>query len=404
MKGIFDLVKKVFSDWSEDRAPRLGAALAYYAVFSLAPLLVLLIGIAGLVFGQEAVQSRVMAQVGGILGEQGGSAIGEMIQGARKPSTGIIATVIGLVTLLFGASGVFGQLHDALNTIWEVQPKPGRGILGMIRDRFVSFTMILGVGFLLMISLVVSAGMSAFGEVLGGFLPGPEILLQAINLVVSLAVITVLFALIFKVLPDAEIAWGDVWIGAFVTALLFTIGKFALGLYLGKSDVASSYGAAGSLIIILLWIYYSSQILFLGAEFTQVYANTYGSRVVPAEDAVPVTEEARAQQGMPSKETVESAASGLAPAASGSAPAPSASAPTTTRSPQRAAAAPIATVGPAVPVTPAATTSPEERQSKLRAYGVAAGVGWIALVVGVFLGAIGSIVGALVGVLRRARA
>ncbi|HSH81728.1 MAG TPA: YihY/virulence factor BrkB family protein, partial [Herpetosiphonaceae bacterium] len=352
----------------------------------------------------------VMSQVSGILGEEGGSAIGEMIQGARKPSTGIIATVIGLVTLLFGASGVFGQLHDALNTIWEVQPKPGRGILGMIRDRFVSFTMILGVGFLLMISLVVSAGLSAFGEILGSFLPGPELLLQAINLIVSLGVITVLFALIFKVLPDADIAWGDVWIGAFVTALLFTVGKFALGLYLGKSDVASAYGAAGSLIIILLWIYYSSQILFLGAEFTQVYANTYGSRVVPDEDAVPVTEEARAQQGMPSKETVESAASGSAPATSGSAPAASgsppaasASAPATTRSPQGAAATAITTVGPAVPVTPAATTSPEERQSKLRSYGVAAGVGWIALVVGVFLGAVGSIVGALVGVLRRTR-
>ena len=175
MRGIFELVKTVFSDWSEDRAPRLGAALAYYAVFSLAPLLVLLIGIAGLVFGQEAVESRVMAQVGGLVGDEGGNAISEMIRSARKPSTGIIATAIGLVTLLFGASGVFGQLHDALNTIWEVQPKPGRGILGVIRDRFVSFTMILGVGFLLMMSLVVSAGLAAFGEVLSGFLPGPEL-------------------------------------------------------------------------------------------------------------------------------------------------------------------------------------------------------------------------------------
>ena len=388
MRGIFELVKTVFSDWSEDRAPRLGAALAYYAVFSLAPLLVLLIGIAGLVFGQEAVESSVMAQVGGLVGEEGGTAISEMIRSARKPSTGIIATAIGLVTLLFGASGVFGQLHDALNTIWEVQPKPGRGILGVIRDRFVSFTMILGVGFLLMMSLVVSAALAALGEVLSGFLPGPELFLQAINLVVALAVITVLFALIFKVLPDADIKWSDVWIGAFVTAVLFTIGKFALGLYLGKSNVSSSFGATGSLIIILVWIYYSSQILFLGAEFTQVYANTYGSRVVPDEDAVAVTEEARAQQGMPSKEALSVAAAGQAAAAT-----------PTTGSSQGATAAQIA------PATAApATRSPAERQSKLRSYGVAAGVGWIALVVGVFLGVVGSIVGALVGVLRRARA
>ena len=388
MRAIFDLVKTVFSDWSEDRAPRLGAALAYYAVFSLAPLLVLLIGIAGLVFGQEAVESRVMAQVGGLVGEEGGAAISEMIRSARKPSTGIIATAIGLVTLLFGASGVFGQLHDALNTIWEVQPKPGRGILGVIRDRFVSFTMILGVGFLLMISLVVSAGLAAFGEVLSGFLPGPEMFLQAINLVVALAVITVLFALIFKVLPDADIKWSDVWIGAFVTAVLFIIGKFALGLYLGKSNVGSSFGATGSLIIILVWIYYSSQILFLGAEFTQVYANTYGSRVVPDEDAVAVTEEARAQQGMPSKEALSVAAADQGAAAT-----------TTTGSSQGA------TTAQSAPATAApATRSNAERQSKLRSYGVAAGVGWIALVVGVFLGVVGSIVGALVGVLRRARA
>jgi membrane protein len=366
--------------------------LAYYAVFSLPPLLVLLIGIAGLVFGQEAVEASVMAQVGGIVGEEGGTAVGDMIQRARTtPSTGIVATVLGLATLLFGASGVFGQLHDALNTIWEVQPKPGRGIFGVIRDRFISFTMILGVGFLLMVSLVVSAALAALGDVLGGLLPGPEFLLQIINLIVALAVITVLFALIFKVLPDAEIAWGDVWIGAFVTAVLFTIGKFALGLYLGKSDVGSAFGAAGSLIIILVWIYYSSQILFLGAEFTQVYANTYGSRVVPAEHAVPVTEEARAQQGMPSQETLDAAAAGQPPAA--------------TRSPQGGPPVHLAPATARATATPGATTrSPAERQSKLISYGVAAGVGWIALVVGVFLGALGSIVGVLMGVVRRARA
>ena len=397
MKGIVNLVKQTFADWSEDRAPRLGAALAYYAVFSLAPLLVLLISIAGLAFGREAVEASVNAQAGGLVGEQGGEAIRTMIQGASKPSTGIMGTVLGLVTLLFGASGVFGQLHDALNTIWEVQPKPGRGILGMIKDRFLSFTMVLGIGFLLMISLVVSAGMAALGEALGNFLPVPEIVLHAINLVISLGVISLLFAMIFKILPDADIAWGDVWIGGFVTAVLFTIGKYALGLYLGKSDVASAYGAAGSLIIILLWIYYSAQILFLGAEFTQVYANTYGSRVVPDEGAVAVTEEARAQQGMASEETVQAAASG----SSGS----SGSGGATARTPQGATAVQLAAATAVARATPAVSTSPQRSEpDKLRSYGVAAGVGWIALVVGVLLGAVGSVVGAAVGLLRRARA
>ncbi|MFN8498322.1 MAG: YihY/virulence factor BrkB family protein [Anaerolineae bacterium] len=306
---IFGLLKDTFSEFSEDKAPRLGASLAYYTVFSLAPLLVIAIGIAGVVFGAQAAQGQIMNAIGGLVGEQGAEGIQAMVAGAsRQPSGGIIATIIGLVALLFGASGVFGALQDSLNTMWEVQPKPGRGILGMIKDRFFSFSMVLGTGFLLLVSLIISAGLSAVGAWLGNALPGGEALWQVINFIVSLAVITVIFALLFKYIPDAKIAWRDVWVGAFITALLFTIGKFAIGLYLGHSAFGSSYGAAGSLLVLLLWVYYSAQILFFGAEFTQVYANQYGSHVAPEPGAVPLTEEARAEQGMPRKPDVVTAA------------------------------------------------------------------------------------------------
>ena len=307
LRAIFALFKEAVSEWLEDRASRLGAALAYYTAVSLAPLLIILIAIAGMVLGREAVQGRIVAQIQGMVGKTGADAIQAMIASASQPKAGIIATAISIATLLFGASGVFGALQDALNTIWEVTPKPGRGMLGMIRDRFVSFTMLLGVGFLLLVALVLSAGLAALGKFVGGMLPVPEVVLQAVNLIISFGVITLLFAMIFKILPDAEIRWNDVWIGAAVTSLLFTIGKFVLGLYLGKSSAGSAYGAAGSLIVVLLWVYYSAQILFFGAEFTQVYANTYGSRVVPSPDAVPLTPEAQAEQGMPRRETVDAA-------------------------------------------------------------------------------------------------
>jgi membrane protein len=187
--------------------------------------------------------------------------------------------------LLLGASGVFGQLQDSLNTIWGVQPKKGRGIWGLMKDRFISFAALLGTGFLLLVSLVLSAALAAFGKWFGGWLPAPEFVLQALDLIISLAVITGLFAMMFKTLPDARMAWSDVWVGAALTALFFTLGKFAIGLYLGKSDVGSAYGAAGSLVILLVWVYYATQIVLFGAEFTQVYANAVGSRIVPSEDA-----------------------------------------------------------------------------------------------------------------------
>jgi membrane protein len=254
-------------------------------------------------------------QVGGLVGSEGAGLIETMIQSAQQPGTGMVATILGVIGLLLGALGAFGQLQDALNTIWEVKPKPGGGVLAILRDRLLSLGMVLVVGFLLLVSLVVSAGLAAVGNFMAGLLPDSELLLQVLNFVLSFAVITVLFALMFKYLPDAKIAWGDVWIGAAITALLFTIGKVLIGLYLGNASVTSSYGAAGSLAVLLLWMYYSAQIFFLGAEFTQVYANRFGSRVVPAENAERVTAEDRAEQGIP-KEGQTAARTGQAKAES----------------------------------------------------------------------------------------
>jgi membrane protein len=283
---LWSFLKDTFAAWSRDKVPRHGAALAYYTVLSLVPLLVVIIAMIGLIFGRDAAQGYILEQIGSLVGPQSAEAIKEMIQRASQPSTGVVATLIAAVTLLAGASGVFAQLQDSLNSLWGVEPKEGRGIWGVIRDRFISVGALLGTGFLLLVSLVLSAAVSAFGKWFGGWLPAPEVVLQGLELVISLAVVTGLFALIFKVLPDAKVAWSDVWVGAFLTALLFTIGKFAIGLYLGKSDVGSAYGAAGSLVILLVWVYYSSQILLFGAEFTQVYANTLGSRIVPSDNAV----------------------------------------------------------------------------------------------------------------------
>jgi membrane protein len=273
------LLKASFSEWLEDKAPRLGAALAYYTAFSLSPLLIIVIAVAGLAFGQEAAEGQIIAQMESLVGEDGAKAIAAMIQNARKPSSGIIAGVVGLATLLIGATGVFGELRDALNTIWEVQPKPSRGLIGLLKDRFLSFTMVLGVGFLLLVSLSVNAGLAAMGSFLGGMLPGLAVLGQIVNFVVSFSVIGLLFAMIYRYLPDLKIPWRHVWIGAVLTAVLFEIGKFLIGFYLGNSSVTSAYGAASSLAIILIWIYYSAQIFLLGAEFTQVYAKHHESRL-----------------------------------------------------------------------------------------------------------------------------
>jgi membrane protein len=308
MKTTFNVFKQTFKDWSQDKAARLAAALAYYTIFSIAPLLVILIAVLGLVLGRQAVQGQIMGQIQGLIGGSAAGLIQDMIRNASQPRTGIIATVIGIVTLLIGAMGVFGQLQDSLNTIWGVMPGSGRSIWAVARDRLLNFAMVLGIGFVLVVSLVVSAAISALSGVVSRFVPGVPFIWQAVNQVVSFGVVTLLFALMYKVLPDAEISWKDVWVGAAVTGLLFTIGKYLIGLYLGRSSVSSAYGAAGSLVVILLWIYYSAQILFFGAEFTKVYARRFGARIVPARGAVLLTPEARADQGIPTREQLEEAA------------------------------------------------------------------------------------------------
>jgi len=285
-QGIGSLLRDAFYAWIDDKAPALGAALAYYTVFALAPLLIIVIAIAGLAFGREAAQGQILSQIEGLVGEQGGRAVQAMLENARQPGPGIVASAIGLITLIIASTGVFAQLQVSLDTIWRVTPKPGRGILGIIRDRLLSFLMVIVAGFLLLVSLVLSAALAALGKFFSYLLPVPEGVLHGVNFVVSFAVITLLFAAIYKVLPDAKISWSDVWIGAAVTSLLFSLGKFVIGLYLGKGSVASAYGAAGSLVIILVWVYYSAQILLYGAEFTAVYAIRYGSRIVPTENAV----------------------------------------------------------------------------------------------------------------------
>ena len=279
IKHIWELIKKSVTAWIDDYAPSMGAALAYYTVFSIAPLLVIVIAVAGFVFGQEAVQGQVAAQLDGLIGEEGAIAVQGLIESANEPAQGIIATVIGVVMLVIGATTVFGELQSSLDRIWRVPAPPGaNGIWNLLRTRLLSFGMVLGLGFLLLVSLVVSAGLAAFGTWWGGAFAGWEALLQVLNLALSFALITGLFAMIYKIMPRADIAWRDVWVGAAVTAVLFEIGKFLIGLYLGKSGVTSGFGAAGSLVVLLVWVFYSAQIFLLGAEFTWVYTYEHGSK------------------------------------------------------------------------------------------------------------------------------
>jgi membrane protein len=308
VRTVFDLFKTTFDEWNEDKAPRLAAALAYYTAFSIAPLLVIVIAVVGLAFGQEAARGQIVQQIQNEVGRDTAEVIQTMIESANNEAAGIVATVVGIVTIIFGAAGFFGQLQDALNTVWEVTPKPNRSIQDIIRERFLSFTMVLGIGFLLLVSLVINAVLSSLHNFVAGLLPQLQFFTHLLNLVVSFAVVTILFAMIYKVLPDVELAWKDVTIGAVITALLFTIGKFLLSWYLGNSGVASSYGVAGSFVVLLLWVYYSAQILLFGAEFTQVYARRYGSLFIqPTENAVPVTSEQHAQEGTPRKSEMQPA-------------------------------------------------------------------------------------------------
>jgi membrane protein len=272
--SIWPAAKDAGVEWLAHKDARIGAALAYYSVFSIGPLILIAVAIAGLVFGREAVQGQVTEALRGLLGEGGAQAINGMLASADKPAEGIIATVVGVVTLVAAAIGVVVQLKDAFNTVWEVKETPGRGLWGFIRSYVLSFAAVLAVGFLLMVSMVLTAGLAALGKYVGSMLP--EAALQTAAFGVSFAVIALVFALMFKWMPDAPVQWRDVWLGAVVTAALFEIGKFLIGLYIGKQGLESTYGAASSLVVVLIWVYYSAQIVLFGAEFTHSQAKLEG--------------------------------------------------------------------------------------------------------------------------------
>lgn len=292
MKKYFGLVKTAAKDFIADSAPRLGASVAFYTIFSISPLIMIVLAIATFYFDTaDAARGQIIDQIGGLIGDKGAKAIETIINQPDSEKHGIISTIIAGITLLIGSTGVFMELQAALNRIWEVEVKSGGGVWGFIRHRLLSFAMVLSIGFLLLVSLVLTAGISAFGKWMGGYMPGFEAISQALNFVATFGVITVLFAFIFKYMPDVRMPWRDVWMGAAITSLLFSIGKLGLGLYLAKSATANAFGAAGSLVLVLMWVYYSSQILFFGAEVTQAYAKMRGSKVVPTKFAVVKDEE-----------------------------------------------------------------------------------------------------------------
>ena len=301
------LVKATFREFLEDKTPKQAAALAYYTLFALGPLLVLAIGIAALAFGADAARGAVMAQLTKFLGETGAGGVSTLLAGADRERVGVIGTVVGLVLLLFSAGAVFAQLKEALNRIWEVEakkPEKGwRAKLGhAVRKNFFSFVGVLGTGFLLLVSLVVSAGLAAVGDYFAEAFPGAELLWQVVNFAVSLVVVTGIFAAMFRLVPDARVAWRDVGVGALATALLFLAGQFLLGYYLGAGPLSTRYGAGGAILVVLVWVYYSSIIVFFGAQFTQVYANRYGSHVRESRDAVPLKRAVMERQSEPERE------------------------------------------------------------------------------------------------------
>jgi membrane protein len=282
------VLKQTFQEWLQDKAPQLGAALAYYTVFSLAPLILVLLAIIGFLFRDDpaGAWNKITQQMSYFLDPSALQVVQNIAQKASQPGKSLIATIIGVALALFGASGVFGQLQDALNTIWGVKAKPGTGIWGFLRARFLSFAMVAGICFLLLVSLAIEALLKGFSHYVKSVVPGGIVIALTVYLVFDFAVVVLLFAMIFKFLPDVKIQWRDVWIGAVITAVFFGIGKWALGLYLSSGAAGSAYGAASSLITLLLWVYYSSQILLFGAEFTQVYADRAGRGVEPSEYAV----------------------------------------------------------------------------------------------------------------------
>jgi membrane protein len=269
---LVPILKSTFACWNKHEAPRLGAALAFYTILSMSPLVILLVAITGLVLSHTTVEHDILREVHSMVGPQGAKAVAAMLANTQRPAAGILGAAVGILSLLFGASGVFGELRSALNKIWEVEPEQASGIALMVRERVFSFGMVLSIGFLLMVSLVLSTALAALGKFFSGVLPVPAVVMSTINFLFSFGGIAVLFGLIFRFVPATRTPWGDLWPGSLVTALLFTIGKALIGIYLGKASVGSAYGAAGSVIVLIVWVYYSAQIFFLGAEFTCSYS------------------------------------------------------------------------------------------------------------------------------------
>jgi membrane protein len=298
-KRFFHLIVKAAKAWVDDYAPSMGAAISYYTMFSLAPLLVIVIAVAGGLFGRDAVQGAIVGQLSGLIGVEGAKLVEGLVRSASDTDRGLVAGLVSFFILLVGATTVFAELQSALDRIWHVpEAQKPSGIWAILRARLLSFGLILGLAFLMMVSLAVSAAVAAFGTWFGGLMPGWEAVLQVVNMLVSVSIATLLFAMIFKLMPSTNIAWRDVWVGAVVTAVLFEIGKLLIGLYLGKSSITESFAAAGSLVVLLAWVYYAAQIFLLGAEFTKVYADEHGSLAAqkstpPAPPTVPVREPAK---------------------------------------------------------------------------------------------------------------
>ena len=302
-RRLLEILKGAVFEWNEDKVPRMAAAIAFYAVFSLTPIVVIAFKLAEMTFGPDVALREILTQAAFLIGTEGADGIKLLIENAQPRTASTASTVIGLAAMVFAATGVFTELKDSLNTIWEVQPKPGLGLFEMVRYRFFAFAMVLVIWFLMLVSLIASAAMSALSQYASGYFVGA----QLGESVLSLTLITLLFALIYRVLPDVSVAWRDVWYGALTTAIFFVVGKSLFGLYLGHSSIGISYGAAGSLVIVILWTYYSCLILLFGAEITQVQAGLRHARLVPNETTVHVTEHARAQQGIPRTEDIEQA-------------------------------------------------------------------------------------------------
>jgi len=305
LKNIWILIKVAVSSWVDDYAQSMGAALAYYTMFSIAPLLLIAISIAGLIFGVEAARGEIVGQLQGLVGQPGAEAVQGLLVSVNKPAESVTAMLVGGILLLIGATTVFGELQDALDRIWRAPKRKKSGIWRFLRARLLSFGMVMGIGFLLMVSLVVSAALAALGKYWGPLFANWKILANVINLLVSFVFTTTVFAVIYKVVPRAKVVWADVWIGAAVTALLFTIGKFLIGLYIGKSGLTSVFGAAGSLVVVLVWVYYSAQIFLMGAEFTWAYALTFGSRKEQPMPVEPPAVPSQTTKRQPDKHLIE---------------------------------------------------------------------------------------------------